>query len=126
MPGLMLNYVSKGDIGGQFVNQDDNNKHERNLQLYANPGPLFTKWADILPQDLVKSRSRKIGVWTFPIAFKFDRQLASRVVEMPVKFQSDMIIITSNRVSSWLQVICRQDALPLSNTPILWGVALSE
>ena len=62
MPGLMLNYVSKGDIRGQFVNQDDNNKHERNLQLYANPGPLFTKWADILPQDLVKSRSRESGV----------------------------------------------------------------
>ena len=34
----------------------------------AAPGPLFTKRTDVLPQDLGKSRSRKIRVWTFLVA----------------------------------------------------------
>ena len=51
------------------------------------PWPLFTKPTDVLQQDLVKSRSRDIRVKTLPIALKLD---------MPVKFQSDTIIITPN------------------------------
>ena len=59
-------------------------------------GPLFTKRKDILPQDLVKSWSHEIGVYTFSITLKFDRHLSSAAAEMPVKFQNDTIIITSN------------------------------
>ena len=50
---------------------------------------------DILPQDLMKFRSHKIRVWTFPITLKFDRHLGNSAAEMPVKFRSDTIIITS-------------------------------
>ena len=31
------------------------------------PGPLFTKWTDVLMQDLVKSRNREIHANAFPI-----------------------------------------------------------
>ena len=41
------------------------------------PGPPFTKRMDVLPQDLAKSRSSEIQVWTFPITPKFDRHLGS-------------------------------------------------
>ena len=34
----------------------------------------------------------EIGVRTFPMALKFDRHLGSSAVEMPVTFQSYMII----------------------------------
>ena len=60
------------------------------------PGPLFTKRADVLPQDLVKTRNHKIRISTFPIALKCDRHLGSSAAEMPVKFQSDTVITTSN------------------------------
>ena len=68
-------------------------------QSNAMPRPLFTKRSDVLPQDLSKSRSRDIRVWAFPIDLKFDRHLAISAVMMPVKFQSDTIIITSNLVA---------------------------
>ena len=42
------------------------------------------------------SWSLEIRIQTFLIALKFDRQLSSSAGEMPVKFQSDTIIITSN------------------------------
>ena len=45
------------------------------------PEPLFTKWTHVSPQDLVKSRSRKLLVYTFPIAMKFDGYLGSSVAE---------------------------------------------
>ena len=45
----------------------------------------FIKRADILPRHLVKSRSREIRVQNVKI-----------VAEMPVKFQSDMVIVSSN------------------------------
>ena len=45
------------------------------------PGHLFTKRTDVLPQDLAKSRSREIRIWTFPIALKFDRHLGSTAAE---------------------------------------------
>ena len=77
-------------------------------------GPLFTKQTDVLPQDLVTSRSREIRVYTFTIAVKFERHLASGVAEVPVEFQSDTIIITPNLAASRLHEIWRQDVLPLN------------
>ena len=62
---------------------------------------------DVLPQDLVKSRSREIRIQTFPIALKFDRHLGSSAGKMPVKFQSDTIIKTSNLAASSLHEILR-------------------
>ena len=35
------------------------------------PGPLFTKQTDVLPKDLVKSRSREIGCYNDCIEVKF-------------------------------------------------------
>ena len=61
----------------------------------------------------VKSRGRQIQVETFAIALKFDRQLGSGAVKIPVKFQSDTIIITYNLASS-LHEIGRYDVLPLN------------
>ena len=42
---------------------------------------------------------------TVPIALKLDRHIGSSTAEMPVKFQSDMIIITSNSTASRLHEI---------------------
>ena len=71
-------------------------KKKKETQNYY--GPLFTKRTDVLPQDLVKSRTREIRVSTFPISLKFDRHLGA--VEMLVKFHSDTIIIISNLADS--------------------------
>ena len=60
------------------------------------PGLPFNKWTDVVPQDLVKSRSLEIHVQTFPIALKICRHLGSSAAEMPVKYQRYTIIITSN------------------------------
>ena len=68
--------------------------------VFSWPLLLFTKRTDVLPQYLVKSRSREIRVYTFPIALKFNRHFGSSVAEMPVKFQSDTNIITSNLLAS--------------------------
>ena len=69
----------------------------------AAPGPLFTKRMDVLPQDLGKSWSRKIRVWTFSVALKFDRHLGSSAV----KFQSDATIRISSLATSTLHEILR-------------------
>ena len=71
------------------------------------PGPLFTKRADVLSQDVAKSRSGEIRVLTFPIALQFDRHLSGSAAEMPVKLQSDTIIITPNLAASRLHKIVR-------------------
>ena len=47
---------------------------------------LFTKWIDVLPQDLMKSRSREIGCYNDCIALTFDRHLVNATVGQPVKF----------------------------------------
>ena len=73
--------------------------------LGYNTGPLFTKRADVLLQDLMKSWSREIRVYTFAIALKPDRHLGSTAAEMPAKFQRDVIIITSNLAASRLRKI---------------------
>ena len=65
-------------------------------------GPLFNKRADVLPQDLVKSRGREIRVWNFSINLKSDWHLDSSAAEMPVKHQSDAVIITPNFAASRL------------------------
>ena len=59
-------------------------------------GPLFTKQMGILQQDLVKSQTHEIQVYTFPITLKFHRHLSSTAAEMHIKLQSYMIIISSN------------------------------
>ena len=64
------------------------------------PGPLFTKRMDVLPHYLVKSLSRDIRVYNFPIPLKFDRKLHSSAIETPIKFCGDTIIITSNFAAS--------------------------
>ena len=66
------------------------------------PGPLFTKPTDALPQNLVKSRSREIQVYNYPIVLTFDKHIGSNSAEMPVKIQSNTIIITSNLAASRL------------------------
>ena len=64
-----------------------------------------TELTDVLPQDLVKSRSYEIRVYTFSITLKFDSHLSSNAAKMPVKFQSDTIIITYNLMASRLHEI---------------------
>ena len=56
--------------------------------------------SDVLPQNISKSRSVEIRVSTFFIALEFDWYLGSSVADMSVKFQSDMIIITSDLAAS--------------------------
>ena len=62
--------------------------------LFRNPGPVFTKRTDVLPQDLVGSWSREIGCYSDRIALKFDRHLGSAAAEVHVKFQSDYKSLT--------------------------------
>ena len=66
------------------------------------PRPLFIKQMNVLWQDLTKFQSRQI-----PIVLRFDRHLSSSAAEMPVKFQNNTIIITSNLVTSKLHEIWR-------------------
>ena len=49
-------------------------------------GPIFTKRLDVLPPNLVKSRSREIGCCNDRITLNFDRHLGSAAAEVPVKF----------------------------------------
>ena len=56
----------------------------------------FTKRTDVLPHDLGKHWNCRIWILTFSITLKFDRHLGSTAAEMHVKFQSNMMIITSN------------------------------
>ena len=69
------------------------------------PGPLFTKRYDVLPPNLVKSRSREIGCYNDRIALKFDRHLGSAAAEMPVKFQSNWKSQNPNLAASRLHEI---------------------
>ena len=66
------------------------------VQHLFGPGPLFTKLMGVLLQDRVKTRSHEIRVWTFQNALKFDRRLNTSTAKMPVKYQSDMSITSSN------------------------------
>ena len=61
---------------------------------FSFPGPLFNKRTDVLPQDLVKSRSRDIGCHNDRIALKFDRHLGSAGNAMG-KVQTELVTIVS-------------------------------
>ena len=58
----------------RWDNEVISNWKETSCISLVRPGPLVTKRTEILPQDLVKYRSREIHLQTFPIALKFDRQ----------------------------------------------------
>ena len=90
------------------------------LDNFSNPGPLFTKRTDVLPQDLAKSRSRDIWAYPFQIALKFERYLGNSTAEMPVKFMSDIIIMTFNFAASIFHENLRWGVLLLSEwrTPV--------
>ena len=67
-------------------------------------GPLFTKRTEVLPIYFV-SKPRDSGLDRSEIY----RHLGSSAVEMPVKFQSDTVIVTSYLVASRLHEIWRYD-----------------
>ena len=48
-----------------------------NSSGFINTWPLFTKRVDVLPQDLVKYRSREFRVLIFEFALKFERNLGN-------------------------------------------------
>ena len=68
-------------------------------------GSLFTKRADALPPNLVKSRSREIGCYDDPIALQFDRHLDNAGAEVPIKFHSDWKSLKPNLAASILHEI---------------------
>ena len=70
------------------------------VMAWRRPGdkPLSEPMMVRLPTHICVTRPQ--WVKTFPIALKFDRHLDSSAAEMPAKFQSDMIIITSNFAAS--------------------------
>ena len=70
-----------------------------------NPGPLFTKRMDVLPPNIVKSRSREIDCYDDHIVLKFDRHIGSAAADMPVKFQSDWNSLNPNLAPSRLHEI---------------------
>ena len=74
---------------------------------HGNPGPLFTKRQDVLPPNLVKSRSHEIGCFNGRIALKFVRHLGSSAAEVPAKFQSDWKSLNPNLAASRLHEILR-------------------
>ena len=71
----------------------------------ADPGPLFTKRYDVLPPNLVKSRSREIGCYNDRFALKVNRHLGSGAAEVPVKFQNDGTSLNPNLAASRLREI---------------------
>ena len=89
------------------------------------PGLLFTKRTYVLPQDLVKSRSsdRDSGL-DFSNRSKFDRNIDSSAVDMPVKLQSDAIIITANLAASRFHEIWRWDRCYTAKGPFTQGCDL--
>ena len=62
---------------------------------------LFPKQADVLPQAVLKSRSREIDIYTFIFALKFDGHIGSSAADMPVKFQSDINTQSRDFTRSW-------------------------
>ena len=81
---------------------------ERVLGLYSLSGRItYRKISWIL-------KAVKLGFKLFQTALKFERPHSNSAVEMPVKFQSDMIIMISNLTALRLREIWRQDFLSLS------------
>ena len=63
-------------------------------------GFYFMTLLDVLPPDLVKSRSREIACQNYPIAPRFGRPVGSTAAEAPVKLQSDRISLTQYLATS--------------------------
>ena len=83
------------------------------LQLFAD-GTAQCSWASIhladgrlTPKISLSIEAARLGCRFFPIALTFDRHLGSDATEVPVKFQSDTVIITSNLAASKLHEICK-------------------
>ena len=89
--------------------------------------PLFTKWWDVLPQDLVKSWSRKIRILTFPIALKFDRhatgqqycqddcQISERYNHYNIQsrgFETSRDLAVRRLTAQWIEALAMQGAFP--------------
>ena len=92
---------------GQLDQSLTTTKHTKRRFVCIFLEPLFIKRADVLPQELVKSRSREINIYTLPIALKFDKHLCSCAAEIPVKFQSDAVLIIFNLALSRLHETLR-------------------
>ena len=60
---------------------------------------------DVLPQNLVKSRSREIVCINDRFALQFYRHLGSVAAEVPVKFQSNWKSLNPNLATSRLHEI---------------------
>ena len=61
------------------------------------PGPLFIKGTNVLPQDLEASlEAARDLCLDASIALKFNRYLGSAAAEMPAKLESNTKVITSN------------------------------
>ena len=80
----------------------------------SDSGPLFTNRTDVLPHDLVKSRSHEIGCYNDRIGMKSDRHLGSAVAEIPFTFQSDRKSLNPKLAASRLHEILREDVHLLS------------
>ena len=91
-----------------------------NLISYpTTPGPLFTKRAGVVPQDLVTSRSHEILVGTFPIALKFDSRLGSIAAEMLVKLSNFRTIRFDLKRNDFHFRGSLQNVIHLVETPIV-------
>ena len=73
---------------------------------HVSAGPLFTKRADVLPQDLAQSRSRKFGCYNCRIARECNSHLGSVAADEPG--QSDWRRLNPNLAASRLHEISRQ------------------
>ena len=109
---ILYDYI---DASGQNVYSRSSIATETRKQTCQtlSPRPVFTKQTGVLPQNLVKARSREIGSYKDRIALKFDRHLGAAAAEVPVKFQSDWKSRNPNLVASGLNEILRWDVCPL-------------
>ena len=55
----------------------------------------FIKGSNVFPPDLAKSRRRELLIQSYATALIIDKRLERAITETPVKFHSNMIIITS-------------------------------
>ena len=78
------NSPGTGEFPAQMASYAENVSIWWRHHVCVHSGPLFTKRADVLLQDLVKYRSREIRVYTLSTALKFDWLLGSSAAEMPV------------------------------------------
>ena len=76
------------------------------IHWYWWPGHLCTKRTDVLPHNIVKSRSCEIVCYNYRNPLKFDRHFGA-AAEVPVEFQSDWKNIKPNLAASRLQEILR-------------------